>query len=147
MQRTASIALLIFFLASLTTVKGAASASDCVELHYGSAQVRLTGKVSRRTFAGPPNYLSVLRGDRPEAVWVLGLTKPVCVSPLAADQENEAANNVGELQLVIADDLPDKQANRFSSRQVIVTGRLFSAQSGHHHTKVLLEVDGIRSEP
>ncbi len=147
MQSPTLASLVILFFAVLTTVTCVAAASDCVELHYGSVQVRLKGKVIKRIFAGSPNYQSVLQGDQPETAWVLGLTKPICVTPLATDQENEMANNVGELQLAFVEGLPYKQAHRFSSKQVIVTGRLFSAQSGHHHTKVLLEVVSIRSVP
>ena len=43
-------------------------------------EVSLTGTMRRRTFAGPPGYESVAKGDQPERVWVFHLTKPICVS-------------------------------------------------------------------
>lgn len=147
MQRFASVVWGIILLASLTTTTCVAEAGGCVELHYDPVPVRLTGKVSMRIFAGPPNYESIPQGDRPESVWILGLSNSVCVSPLATDKENETATNVRELQLVFVEGSAYKQVRRFYSKRVVVTGKLFSAQSAHHHKKVLVEVVGIRSAP
>lgn len=140
-----SVVVAVFFGTALAAQLSIAAASDCVALHYDSAAVALTGKAFKRTFAGPPNYQSIQQGDRLETVWVLSLAQPVCVSALVADSENETANHIKTLQLVFMDSLQYKQLRRLSSKQMVVTGRLLSAQSGHHHTRVLLEVAGVRA--
>lgn len=134
----AFVLLIIIALATGTCI-----AADCVQLHYNQSGVRLEGLVYKRVFAGPPNYRSVQRGDRPETVWVLVLAKPVCMTALPADQENESADNIVEIQILFTEGqhVPDGED---ASRQVSVTGRLFSAQSGHHHLPVLMEVEAIR---
>src|SRR5437762_13578091 len=70
---------------------------DC--LSYEPATVALKGTISRKTFAGPPNYESIKKGDERETYWVLHLTKPVCVN---ADMPNGETpeKNVSHIQLV-----------------------------------------------
>lgn len=145
MQRTAPVALGIFVMFLLTCIAFVVQASDCVVLHYGKLHSGLKGKLVKRKFAGPPNYQSISKGDQQEAVWVLALTKVLCVRTLPTDLENEAADNIREIQLVFLDRPPYKQVQHLSYKMVIVAGSLFFGQSGHHHTKVLLDVSDIRS--
>lgn len=61
------------------------------------ATVTLKGKMIRQTFAGPPNYESIKKGDSPETYWILQLTSPICVNG------EEAETNVSDIQLVFLD--------------------------------------------
>lgn len=109
--------------------------------HEAPEQVSLTGHVQYQTFAGPPNYESVRRGDARELMPVLRLTKALCVRAPGADDPRLKNRDIKTLLLLDADGhLPSdlKRAWR-------VTGRLALAESGHHHGPVLLEVDHIEA--
>ena len=111
---------------------------DC--LSYEPATVTLKGKITRTTFAGPPNYESIKKGDEPETYWILHLTSTVCVSG------DEPEKNVSDIQLVFIDDKQYARYKDLLGKQVVANGKLFHAISGHHHTNVLLKVEEIKSE-
>ena len=46
-------------------------------LRYGPIQ--LAGTLVRQTYAGPPDFESVTKGDEPRVIWVLQLGERVCV--------------------------------------------------------------------
>lgn len=109
---------------------------------YDSDIVKLNGTISTHVFPGPPNYESVAKGDAREQAWVLQLSKPICTS---ASVDVEAEKDVKDLQLVFPEG--QKQYDEYRSlkgRRVVVTGTLFHAETGHHHTKVLLTVTDIK---
>lgn len=127
---------LLLFLISLTTSE---PTQKCVA--YEPDTVSLTGTIKRRTFAGPPNYESIAKGDQREQVWVLRLARPICVS---ASGDQEAEKNISDLQLLFTDAENEYRRYRpFVDRRVTISGTLFHAHTGHHHTKVLLTVNRI----
>lgn len=112
-------------------------------LSYEPSVVKLEGTLTKKTFPGPPNYESVLKGDRPEAYWMLNLERPVCVDQDPTDADvNGAQKNVRIVQLVVDPKVYQANAGLIGTR-VVVTGRLFGAITGHHHTPVLLTVATI----
>jgi hypothetical protein len=154
MRKTAYLAAMFFSLALLLSILGpatlsakeagsakTAAAADCLE--YGPA-VQLTGNLIRKTFPGLPNFTSVAQGDTPEVGWILHLDKPVCVKGRAGDDFDVAVSHLTDLQLVLGNDDYYRQAKKFLARKVIVTGVLFGAHTGHHHTPVLLDVKNIQ---
>ena len=129
----------LLLLLLLITTEPRSVAQTCVK--YEPETVSLTGTIKQHTFAGPPNYESVAKGDQAERVWVLHLARPLCVS---ASGDREEEKNFSDVQLVFTD--AEKDYRRYRSvlnRRVIANGTLFHAQTGHHHTKVLLTVDRI----
>ena len=108
-------------------------------LSYEPDTVVLKGTIQRHTFAGPPNYESVAKGDQAERVWVLHLAEPICVS---ASSDWEKETGVSDVQLVFAS--RSGYDKSLSGRKVDVTGTLFQAHTGHHHTKVLITVSSIK---
>src|SRR5688572_28560864 len=46
-------------------------------LQYGP--IEIAGTIVRHTYAGPPDYESVTKGDEPRTVWVLQLDERICV--------------------------------------------------------------------
>ena len=66
-------------------------------LTYEPNAVALHGRIGRHTFAGPPNYESVAKGDEAEHVWVLHLAKPICVD---ASSDWEREGSASDIQLV-----------------------------------------------
>ena len=113
-------------------------------LSYEPATVTLEGKITRRAFAGPPNYESIKEGDTPETYWILRLTKPICVN---ADENmpggEEPEKNVYNIQLLLSDEQYARYKGLLGKR-VAVSGRLFHAITGHHHTNVLLTAIGVQ---
>ena len=96
--------------------KKPASAQTCYE---DGQQVTLTGTLKRVVFPGPPNYESVEEGDEPE--W--------------------GSND--QFQLIVRGDFYSKN-QRYLNQQVSVTGEMFYAETGHHHTPVLIDVTAIK---
>jgi hypothetical protein len=115
---------------------GYAQAETC--LTYTSP-VNLEGTLVRKTFAGPPNYEDVRTGDRAETYWLLRLQEHICVAGRRIDAGIDAAqSSVTEVQLVLTAKQYRSYRNRIGKR-VRVSGMLFGAHTGHHHTPVLLE--------
>lgn len=106
-------------------------------LSYDPATVTLRGRLSRKIFAGPPNYESVKKGDAPETYWILHLTRPICVSG------EEPEKNVSDIQLFLSEEQYAQHKDLLGKR-VVVNGKLWHASTGHHHTSVLLNVAGIK---
>jgi hypothetical protein len=104
-------------------------------LPYGPTEVTLVGVVKFRTFAGPPNYESIASGDRAERTALLELKQAICVRSKAPDLINVPRNKVKVVQLVLTPKVNVKEGQAIS-----VTGTLFGSHTGHHRTRVLIEV-------
>lgn len=63
-------------IAALASLFACATQAACLD--YGPTS--LTGRVVRQTHAGPPDYESVTKGDRPIVIYVLQLDYTLCVS-------------------------------------------------------------------
>ena len=117
-----------------------AAAATC--LGYGEP-VTVRGVLTRRTFPGPPNYESVRRGDAAETFLVLRLDRPVCVTADPADKDgfSPGLDRVAAIQLLAtAKDLGVRAGDR-----AVLTGTIFGAMSGHHHTPILLNDVAVRA--
>lgn len=107
---------------------------------YEPSVVELSGRLVRKTFAGPPNYQDVHKGDAPETVWLLRLDSPICVDQDRAQPDiNPAKKKIRRVQLVLGND-GETRAKSLSGKRVQTAGTLFAAHTGHHHTPVLLKV-------
>lgn len=61
----------------LFTVVLPAAALEYTCLQYGP--IDIAGTLVRHTYAGPPDYESVTKGDEPRTVWILQLDERICV--------------------------------------------------------------------
>ena len=114
-------------------------------LQYEPKIVVLRGEIVRATFPGPPNYESIELGDARETYWLLRLQRPICVEA-ASDYFDQAHAGVAELQLVFLNEPHPYETYRDLMGHVVeVNGELFGAQTGHHHTDVLLSVKGLHA--
>jgi len=123
------VAVLVGFI-----VFGADAHADC--LSY-SGRVQVTGTLVRIVFAGPPNYESVARGDQAEPQFVIQLDKPVCVK---ADPTNDFAvfvPSIRDIMLMLNPPQFGQLRSRLGTR-VMLSGGLMAAETGHHHTPVML---------
>jgi hypothetical protein len=108
-------------------------------------EIVVYGELSRQTFAGPPNYESVTRGDKAETYWILTVRgNPVTFCPLAnGNGKPGTLGSVNRFQLAIDENQPAlRQA--LIARYALVRGRIFVAHSGHHHTAALIRVAELR---
>lgn len=130
--------LAIWLLLALAIPAGSHAAEPGRECLSYTGRVSLTGVLARAVAPGPPNYESTAAGDKPEAFWVVRLATPACVTADLGDPDmNPRIDYVAEVQLVITGDDYVKHAALLGNR-VTVSGTLFGAHTGHHHTPVLL---------
>lgn len=108
-------------------------------LHYLGEPVTLSGKVTFRTFYGPPNYGENPDTDSRETQAILLLVKPICVEANPRDYDGAEQNQL-EVTLV---PLHKENLRHYVGKRITVHGLLFHANTGHHHTPVLLQIDRI----
>ena len=127
-----------FFLALALILPGWAQAR-C--LAQDPASVNLSGVIEKRTLPGPPNYISVGRGDRPETVYFIDLDEPICVSGNPASRRNSKSHaGVEEIQLTGE----PGRAKTAVGKHVRITGKLSTAQTANDRTPVVVSVRELR---
>lgn len=136
---------LIFILAMLTCTLSFAKNKT---VYYEPSITKLTGIINIKVSPGPPNYENIKQGDAAETGYYLILDQPVDVDLLPKvripeNEEDEPIKNIKVMQLVIVhnSDWPKIKKNH----RVTLTGTLFYWLTGHHHTKVLMSVNTVRS--
>ena len=118
------------------------------QVSYEPSVVELSGELKRETFPGRPNYESIKSGDEIETHYYLSLDQKINVIKNTNDKStsinDESVKNVGVLQLVISKDSDwAKLKNAGLGASVNIKGTLFKRHTGHHHSRVLLEVQNI----
>jgi hypothetical protein len=114
-------------------------------LKYGPSVVTLTGTLRSQVFPGPPNYESIKTGDERETAIILTLVTETCTSGQDRESLEVPETGVREVQLVVTKDAYWKTIRRLMGKRARVTGTLFHAHTGHHRTKVLINVSQIRA--
>lgn len=128
------------------TSSSAPVAAEC--LRYGL--VRLNGRLVQQTYAGPPDYESVTKGDEPLMIWILQLDRGVCV--VGSDSTYPAAYSEREIQLVLGVDQYARtdryaQYRHLLGEEIAVTGRLL-AGSGRYEKRFVIAARQItRAQP
>ena len=117
-------------------------AQKCLE--YGPT-VTLTGKVASKVFPGPPNYMSIRKGDRKETAILLTLAVPICTNGNDPASIDVPESGLRDIQLAIAKDQDWASIRRLIGKRATVLGTLFHSHTGHHRTRVLLDVSQIRA--
>jgi len=113
-------------------------------LSYEPPAVTLTGRITRKTFPGRPNYESIKKGDEPETYWILHLTQPVCLN--GGESPDVPEKYVSDMQLVFMSEQPYVRYRKLFGKRVVISGTLYHAHTGHHHTSVLITVNGMKVE-
>lgn len=115
-------------------------------IYYDDQIVTLSGVTSFKVFPGPPNYESIADGDIREGAIFLTLDKSIDVtaSPNAPYfRRDERENNVKILHVANNDDKYWPLLR--SGHHIKITGTLFHRLTGHHRTRVLINV--IKVDP
>jgi len=126
------------FILALVCVAALPVAGQRRRLHYGPEKVALTGRVVYRTFYGPPNYGANPKTDSRETQDILLLDSSVDVIATGNDPTDQTERKVMRITLVV-----DHSIKHLIGKRVIIEGTLFHAHTGHHHTKVLMDVSSI----
>ena len=116
-----------------------ASTAGQRRLHYEPEEITLTGRVVYRTFYAPPNYGQTPKTDSRETQAILILDAAIDVVGTAENQLSETERGVKRITLV-----HDLSLRHFVGKRVVVQGTLFHAHTGHHHTKVLMQISSIK---
>lgn len=130
----------------LISSKSIAAAASRQVVHYEPAIVSLVGTLETQTFAGPPNYESIVKGDKIEAGWYLRLDKPIDVIDKAEGDggSEESERNVRVVQVVVNNDKIWKELR--DGRRCKLRGVLFHRVTGHHHARVLIRAEELLNE-
>lgn len=108
-----------------------AAQASCLD--YGPAS--LTGTVVRQSYAGPPDYESTTRGDRPIVIYVLQLDYTLCVA-----DSRVVGLGTRELQLEWSGGDPAT----LLGKKVTVTGELIRGGARHDKRFVIVASDITR---
>ncbi|MEY4615041.1 MAG: hypothetical protein RJB66_1 [Pseudomonadota bacterium] len=119
-------------------------------LTYEPSKIELKGILDLQTFPGPPNYESIKEGDAIERHFYLKLDSPVDIVPKKEGHSTvvnpEPEKNIKVMMLAISadDKLLWKRVRKFGKGgHVRVNGTLFHRWTGHHHSRVILNVEKI----
>ena len=113
--------------------------------HYAPAPAALTGRLIRRTLPGPPNYQSIARGDRPEAVDLLILDAPICTIADYNGPNTDSFKGQDTVQVRRAE-ATWRDVARLTGRHVTVTGTLAEWALGKDHTPVLIDPASVQAQ-
>lgn len=131
----------LFGLILVAASTAAAQSNDW--LSYEPAVVELKGKLVMEWKYGPPNFGENPRTDAKVRVPVLVLVKPVSVRGNPQDTLNaESVEGLGRMQLNLVN--LKTSYKQFIGKRVLVNGTLFHAHTGHHYTKVVMEVRSLK---
>jgi hypothetical protein len=117
-----------YFFAALAVT--AAFTADASCLDYGP--MSLTGRVVRQTYAGPPDFESVTKGDQPIVIYLLQLDYTLCIV-----ESQLLAQNTREVQLEWRAGDPAA----LLGKKVTVTGELIRGEARHDKRVVMVAAE------
>lgn len=126
----------LFVIASLGVAQVlAADSYSC--LTYGP--ISIAGTLVRQTYAGPPDYESVTKGDEPRVIWVLQLDRRVCVDGNARFPREPTQI---EMEVALAPaDYP--KYHHLLGQKIIVTGELVHG-GANYQKRLVLEASDLQ---
>ena len=109
-------------------------------LKFEPAVESITGKLVKRTFAGPPEYQSVEKGDMPEVVYLLELVNPICFYGTPGDELN--SQDVAGVAIVQVGPTDEDWLSfkKLAGKRVKAVGTFLTAHTAHHRAPVLMNV-------
>jgi hypothetical protein len=118
-----------------------ATCAMAADVYEYAVPVSLSGNLKLKTFYGPPGYGETPKVDTKENQFVLTLDRPIHVVPKRGEKDSldDPEDGVTEITLVSDTSLKANQ-----DHHVMASGTLFHAQTGHHHTQVLMELKNIK---
>jgi hypothetical protein len=110
--------------------------------------VKLEGRLSERTFYGPPGFGETPRKDAREKVLILNLAQPITVVPVTDAEAKGSASldtlgNIRAVQLFLFPLSKRDQARKLIGKTVVVIGTLNEAVAPSEHLDVSMEVETL----
>ncbi|HZJ99383.1 MAG TPA: DUF4431 domain-containing protein, partial [Tissierellaceae bacterium] len=103
----------------------------------------IEGTLITRLHYGPPNFGEDPDNDEKEYPFILLLDDSIKVIAKETDMINSSISDISEIQLVLRGNPHLHIAKQYKNKHIKIQGTLFSAFTGHHHTKVLMVVDEV----
>jgi len=129
----------LFWAAAMGLFAAQSASAACYDVSKGQPS-ELSGHLSHRIFAGPPNFEDVQKGDTPEPGYVLKLDEPICIT---GDEFADPQHTFDEVQLV-PEETMEKEMARLRDTDVFVDViNPMPAQTGHHHRPLLTWVKAV----
>ncbi|MBR5932894.1 MAG: DUF4431 domain-containing protein [Treponema sp.] len=132
MKKLISVLTMIF-------VFGAVVGLDAVSQKHSGRLIRLSGKLEKKFSYGAPNYGETPEQDAKEYYYVL-----VFDSDKTVDVDGENVT-VKEIQLIFSSTvntrIQNKKLKLKEGKNYVVKGKLFRAETGHHHTDYVFYVE------
>lgn len=129
---------------SLLLLLATARADSCY--HYWPASVTITGRLTARTMAGPPNYTSIAQGDRPQRVYLLILDRALCTAPDPAGAQNPDPVTDQDTIQVRADSPPyHEEVESLLGHRATLTGTLGEALTPSDRYLVHIDPTRVKS--
>lgn len=104
----------------------------------------ISGVLIIENYFGSPGYGDNPETDEREYSYILMLEKPIDVISNTEKREegdsDSTTSNISEIQLASTKDI---KLSNYKNKAIRLTGTFFGANTGHHHTKVLLDVQKI----
>lgn len=119
------------------------AAATCFDLSKDEPR-ELSGVLSHRIFAGPPNFEDVQTGDAPEPGYVLKLDTPIC---LTGDEDfADPDYDFDEVQLVSTDTTGDLMMALNEHRVHVTLHNPIPAMTHYHRRPLVAWVEAIKPE-
>ncbi len=109
---------------------------------YEPAISIITGTLTKENFWCPPTFGEDTLSDKKEICPILLIDNPITIKADSSDVVNETKTNVSKIQL-----LTNLNLENYFYKKLLVKGKLFCAQTGHHHTEVLISATEINLSP
>lgn len=109
--------------------------SRCVDASRADALITLAGKLTLQSFAGPPNYESIARGDAEERALILELPRSICLDDGEFVDGSERFDRV-HIHAMEPDLL--RTLRQSLGQEVTIAGRAVGAHTAHHRAPMVL---------
>lgn len=135
-----TLLILILF---LLVMPSCASAEDITIEDMQSSTVQLRGRLELKSFYGPPNYGETPDVDVREEYYFINLERAADVR----ENSGKVFKNVRSLQIVLTKGRRVSMEKIDTTKKVLVIGKLFLAETGHHHSDILIFAESISNIP
>lgn len=131
----------------LSVGKSYSEASGCLN---AERSVNLTGFLSRETYPGRPNYMSIEGGDKPETGYYLRLRNPICIEGINYEtRKSYLIDGIKKLQIFSINYRiwhPIKNYN-FRKTRVIIKGKPYKGFTRKYHAShgAAILADGVKA--
>ena len=135
--------MLIALLSLVAAAAPATPSPDCLDASVErDIPVNFTGRLERQVYPGPPEYMSIRRGDRPETVYILVLDRSICLNEDVGI--GAPRTPFRRIQLYTGRDALWPRLRAAVGHRIRISGRGFGAHTGHHREPLVVDVASLQ---